>query len=176
MLASLFSLATTRPNGWVLWNRPFNWNPVCQRELWPTAFSAGHCGFRSPSIQSKRRQTNRQTDREGWQEIEITRSTSTLKGMNHLAVSVTLPFLSPHLIYLSSTLAAHEWPFRSHLLWNVQSPSENTMMTCEAAENFYSYITVFIFGPLFIYSTYFGMNLIIYSFSYYNREYEHIHD
>lgn len=76
----------------------------------------GHRGFTSPQYNQKVRQTRRQTDREECQETEITRSTSTLQGMNHLTVSVTLPFLSLHPIYLSSTLSADEWPFRSVLL------------------------------------------------------------
>lgn len=104
----------------------------------------GHRGFTSPLYNQKVRQTRRQTDREECQETEITRSTSTLQGMNHLTVSVTLPFLSLHPIYLSSTLSADEWPFRSVLLWNAQSLSENRMMTCKKTENFYLDITVFI--------------------------------
>lgn len=71
------------------------------------------------------KKTDQQTDRyRGWWEIEITRSTSTLQGMNNLTLSVTLPFLSPHPIDFSFRLSADEWPFRSYLLWNTQSPSE----------------------------------------------------
>lgn len=102
MLASLFSLDTTRSNGWVLWTRTaFNWilsvRENCSRALfyW-TLWDQILCTIK--------KKTNRQTDIEGWREIEITRSTSTLQGMNHLTVSVTLPFLSPHPIDLSSSL------------------------------------------------------------------------
>lgn len=90
MSARLFSSAPSGSNGWVLWTRHFNWIVSVGERTVAGCFFTGHCGIRS-SVQSKRRQSNRQTDREEWQEIEITRSTSSLRGMNHLTVSH--PFL-----------------------------------------------------------------------------------
>lgn len=125
MSARLFSSAPSGSNGWVLWTRHFNWIVSVGERTVAGCFFTGHCGIRS-SVQSKRRQSNRQTDREEWQEIEITRSTSSLRGMNHLTVSVTLSFSQPTSpSTLSSTLSADEWPFRSYLLWNIGRPSEN---------------------------------------------------
>lgn len=86
-LASLFFLATTRFNGWVLWKLPFDWNPVCQKELWQVAF---YWTLWDRTLLICLLFDCTQTDWEEWWETEITRSTSVPLGMNHFTLSVTI--------------------------------------------------------------------------------------